>query len=212
MALRNILFMTLGLLIWNGCNPEASTTKKEDKSTSVDTIYEQNERQEEIKYLVQAGTQIREGHYWRKNAQGQLLEEADYVDGKLHGRRILYYPGTLDTQIVETYAQGLFHGPYRLLYPDGKLQYAGSYTDNQLEGIWTKYYENGQPKEEVTFSQNLENGPFKEYYPEGGLQVQGTYRNGDKEHGLLEFYDTTGKLIKTMECVDGVCRTKWKLK
>lgn len=59
--------------------------------------------------------------------------------------------------------------------------------------------------EVVSFSDNEENGLFVEYYENGNLKVEGYYRNGDYEYGLLKLYDEIGELIKIMNCENGIC-------
>ncbi len=54
--------------------------------------------------------------------------------------------------------------------------------------------------------------PLSEYHPNGQLKAEGYYKNGDKEEGLLKLYNETGKLVKTMNCNSGICRTVWKAK
>ena len=52
---------------------------------------------------------------------------------------------------------------------------------------------------------------FEEYYTNGKIKWKGSYRNGDHEYGLLEKYDSTGVLVKKMECDSlFICRTVWK--
>ena len=64
--------------------------------------------------------------------------------------------------------------------------------------------------EEVSFQDNQENGPFTEYHENGQLKAEGYYQEGDNEHGLLKIYDKQGELVKTMNCQHGVCRTVWE--
>ncbi|HHS96015.1 MAG TPA: hypothetical protein ENJ45_05440, partial [Phaeodactylibacter sp.] len=52
-----------------------------------------------------------------------------------------------------------------------------------MQGTWKGYYESGALKEKVEFVDNEENGPFIEFYENGKLKAEGTYRNGDNEHG-----------------------------
>ena len=49
-----------------------------------------------------------------------------------------------------------------------------------------------------------------EYFRNGNLKAEGSYLDGDNEHGLLKLYDETGRLIRKMECEQGVCRTFWR--
>ena len=79
-----------------------------------------------------------------------------------------------------------------------------------MEGEWKRYYKNKQTREVVLFKNNDENGPFVEYYENGQLKAEGTYKGGDNEDGELKLYDENGVLIKIADCVMGRCKTRWK--
>lgn len=204
-----LLLAALSFLVLSaGCAPADSGNRSSTRRlVKVDSLNTFGEREV---FSVRKEDGLKEGKYQRWSPSGQLLEEAWFSQGKPDQIRILFFENG-DTQIVEHYRQGIFHGPYRQYYPQGTLLQSGQYLDNAMTGIWTKYYQDGQVQEEVTFLDNLENGPFREYYPSGVLQVEGNYRNGDKEHGLLKFYDEQGRHIKTMDCQDGLCRTVWQV-
>jgi antitoxin component YwqK of YwqJK toxin-antitoxin module len=150
----------------------------------------------------------KEGLYERFNEKGIKVEEALYKNDTLDGYRILYYENG-DTQVVETYLEGRFEGPFKAYYESGQLEMEGQYVFNEMDGSWKRYYKNGQLMEDVTFRENAENGPFIEYHENGALKAEGTYINGDGEHGLLKLYDENGELVRTMNCDYGVCRTMW---
>ena len=151
----------------------------------------------------------KQGLYQKLDDQGRLMEEASYENDTLSGIRVLYFENG-DTQIVETYREGIFDGPYRSYYESGQLNLTGHYQTNEMTGDWDRYYKNGQLMERVRFEKNAENGPFIEYYENGNLKAEGTYLNGDNEHGLLKLYDEQGELKRKMNCESGICRTTWK--
>ena len=152
---------------------------------------------------------LRQGPYVLYDSTGTvLLEEAWYEKGKYDGVRKLYYP-TGELQIEEHYANGLFQGPYRTYYKNGQVELEGEYVNNEMTGPWKRYYPSGQLMEVVEFKHNQENGPFVEYYENGALKAKGSYQEGDKEHGLLLLYDSTGTLVRKMNCVRGLCKTFW---
>lgn len=152
---------------------------------------------------------IKDGHLQAYSDSGELIEEANYEKDTLHGKRVLYFQEG-GKQIVEHYIKGKFHGPYFTFFPDGKPYVEGEYQNNVMSGVWKTYYPSGQLKEEVTFKDNLENGPFKEYHENGKNKAKGNYKDGDREEGILLLYDTTGTLIRKMECSKGICHTIWK--
>ncbi len=149
------------------------------------------------------------GSYVKYGPNGQIMEEAFYINDTLHGSRVLYYENA-DTQIVETYDMGIFEGPFLAFYDNGQLELHGEYRNNITFGQWKKYYRTGELMEVVTFENNEENGPFIEYYQNGNIKAEGEYLNGVHEHGLLKLYNEEGELIKKMECEKGICKTIWE--
>jgi len=145
-----------------------------------------------------------------KDKNGYPTEIYSLKDSLLHGARILFFPGSIDTAVFETHENGKFNGPYRSFFTHNRIKLMGQYANNEMTGLWYKYDENGNLQEEVTFSKNKENGPFREFFPSGKISVSGTYKNGDTEDGILLFYNENEKLIKKMICSNGICRTQWK--
>ena len=160
-------------------------------------------------YQVDKKTNKKSGWYKRFEIGQILIEKAQYLDGQLHGVRILF-DSLGNKEIEESYKHGKFEGSFRSYYPDGSIKLEGEYVNNEMEGIWKKYYQNGQLMEEVEMHNNNENGPFKEFYENGNLKAEGTYREGDYEHGLLLLYNEQGVLDRKMECDQGICHTIWK--
>lgn len=152
----------------------------------------------------------RNGFYQRARPDGSFIEIANYTEGVLNGRRVLFYE-SMDTMIIETHRMGVFDGLYRSFYKDGKLKISGYYSDNQMQGWWEKFYPSGALMEKVTFNNNLENGPFIEYHENGKVSVEGQYINGDNDHGELKFYTEDGTHYKSMLCDNGLCKTSWRL-
>lgn len=104
----------------------------------------------------------------------------------------------------------IFSGPYRAFYePEGQLRNKGQYIGNAMAGIWYRYYTNGQAAEAVTFKDNEENGVFIEWHENGQLKAEGAYSPGGKEEGELRLYNEQGQLQRVMECTIGICRTLW---
>jgi antitoxin component YwqK of YwqJK toxin-antitoxin module len=148
------------------------------------------------------------------HSNGNVREEATMANGVLTGVRRLYREdGTLE--IEENYAaNGMLDGEYKVYYADGKnIEILKIYRNNVSDGILKVYYQDGKIKEEVTILDNEENGPFTEYYNNGQIHWKGTYRKGDNEYGELIEYDSLGTMIKKMMCDSmAICRTTWKNK
>ncbi|MDQ3142235.1 MAG: toxin-antitoxin system YwqK family antitoxin [Bacteroidota bacterium] len=158
---------------------------------------------------VNAGDPVekKNGKYEKFDGNGQKIEESYYTDGKLNGVRKLFEKKYLYS--LENLKDDMYHGPYFVYYPSGKIKVEGQYENNVTVGDWKAFFENGQIKETVRMSDNQENGPFKEYYPNGKLKAEGTYLEGPNEQGIISLYDSTGVLERKMDCINGICKTIW---
>jgi len=162
-------------------------------------------------YTINSKDQSYDGPYTKVDSAGVLLEKGNYDSGKLEGIRELFFPDG-KVKVRERYRKGQIADLYEYYFPNGQLQLQGQYIDGAMYGIWRKYNEDGKLLEEVMMVQNEELGPFTEYYPDGTLQTQGTYLHGPNEDGLLNLYDESGQLYKTMVCDSGICITTWEKK
>ena len=163
-----------------------------------------------VEYTRRKSDFARQGTFKAYNENGVVIEEAEYDNDLLHGKRKLFYDSG-EVMIEENYVQGQFQDWYRSFYENGQVELEGKYIDNSMEGEWKRYFEGGQIMETVLFSGNQENGPFVEYHQNGQLKFEGTYKDGDNEHGELKEYDEAGTLIRRMTCDMGLCRTVWTL-
>jgi antitoxin component YwqK of YwqJK toxin-antitoxin module len=80
-------------------------------------------------------------------------------------------------------------------YRPDQLVSEGYYVQNKREGIWKKYYPNGNTRSEITYRNNLPRGPYKVYYPNGKLEEEGTWE-GNKNTGLFRRYHENGSLAQ----------------
>jgi antitoxin component YwqK of YwqJK toxin-antitoxin module len=153
----------------------------------------------------------KDGTYTAFFEGGKVRETVEFEDGKMTGKRTIYFENG-KPEIEELYTgDGKLNGPYRVYYPQGGLQLEKTYTNDKITGVLKVYYPNGAIKEEVTMSENEENGPFTEYYLNGAIHWKGTYLNGDNEYGILYEYDSLGGTKKIMKCdTMAICRTIWK--
>jgi len=150
----------------------------------------------------------KEGLSTSYTSTGVKIEEANYKNDTLHGKRVIFDENE-KPQTIEHYDMGEFVGIFQTLYPNGQTKLEGQYTNGAMNGEWKKYYKNGQLMEVVKFENNEENGPFVEYHENGKLKTEGNYLEGDNEDGLLKIYDQNGELEKKMDCVKRICRTIW---
>jgi len=155
--------------------------------------------------------QKKNGEYKLYFENGKVKETATYQNDQLIGVRTMYYEnGNIETE--ENYTEpNVLNGEYKTYYDNGQLKLVKIYKNNAIQGTLKVFYPTGKIKEEVTMVDNNENGPFVEYFENGQVQWKGTYLNGDNEFGLLEEWDSLGNPIKKMKCDSlAICRTFWR--
>jgi hypothetical protein len=64
-------------------------------------------------------------HVVIKDKNGLPQEIYTLKDSVLHGERILFFPGSKDTAVLETHENGRFNGAYRSFFLKNKLKLKG---------------------------------------------------------------------------------------
>lgn len=127
------------------------------------------------------------GAYTAYYDSSELLENANYKDGKLDGERILYFQnGKIMSK--EHYNMDNMEGAYENYYESGNIKQKGIYKNNQIADTWTNYYEQpaNQIKESFTIKDGMINGLYKEYATNGTLIIEG---NKIEVEVGLDFFD-----------------------
>ena len=161
-----------------------------------------------VEYRQDPETGLKQGTAREYDPEGKLTTEEFYLDGELHGNRLLYAPNG-QVVVKENYDNGKFQGEYLNYDQEGNLTIRGQYVDGAMADEWTSYYPDGSISEVVTFADNAENGPFREWYANGNPKASGGYLRGDNEHGTLHLFAESGGLERVMECDQGICSTVW---
>jgi antitoxin component YwqK of YwqJK toxin-antitoxin module len=156
----------------------------------------------------QDGKMIYNGPYRNKIPVGIHREYGK--DGKVTNAFLYNDNGLLLSEGVVDDA-GNRNGKWKDLYPEGKVQAEGQYTDNRRSGQW-KFY-NVQAKVEQTGSYNngRPDGLWKWYYENGALLREEEYFQGQRD-GLYTEYAANGEIIAQGQYSDGERNGEWKFK
>ena len=85
-------------------------------------------------------------------------------------------------------------GSFLERYPNGNLKTEGWRNSNeQRDGVWYSYYENGNKWSELSYDKGVKNGTSVVYYPNGQIHYKGQYKN-DEKSGDWTFYTETGEV------------------
>ena len=110
-----------------------------------------------MKFTVQKGTKIREGHYESYHPNGQVAHSGTYVNGKINGPWKSFFPsGQLWKEL--TYVNDQEEGLAREWDSHGVLLYEHNYKDGDYAGTQKTFTEDGSPETEETWAGGKLNG------------------------------------------------------
>jgi antitoxin component YwqK of YwqJK toxin-antitoxin module len=99
--------------------------------------------------------------------------------------------------------QGRRQGLWEKRYPDGHLRYKGHFWDNEPEGVFKNYYDEGDSLEAIrVYSDGGQSAYAHLFYPTGALYAEGKYIN-EKEDSIWKFYDELQRLIRKDQYKNG---------
>lgn len=137
-------------------------------------------------------------------AEGELVEEGDYLDNKKIGIWTKYYPGGVKKHEL-TFTNNQPNGYAKFYYKDGLLQEEGMWKDNKWVGEYRYYHENGNLFYNWVYNAQGKREGVQQYFHENGnLMIEGTWKDGSESGLLKEYYEngsvkaektfTTGKI------------------
>lgn len=80
-------------------------------------------------------------------------------------------------------------------YKNGEVEYIANSKDNNYDGYYLSYYNNGVKKEEGFYSEGIKHGTWIYYHPNGNKKKEGVYSDG-VPHDEWIFYNSDEKVIK----------------
>lgn len=124
-------------------------------------------------------------------ADSILVEEAEYVDGELHGEWTDYWPATGNLRRTGRMEHDLKVGLWRANREDGSLKAEREFVAGVQEGTETLYDENGSRIAENHYVDGVQEGPQRSWFSNGQLQAEGVMRAGLRE-GPWTYYSPDG--------------------
>jgi len=189
---RGILVLTM--LYDNGAIVKSKVEDEPD--IEMENRYDQNNR------LVYSGpfrNKIPVGVHREFGADGKVTNAYVYNDNGL-----LLSEGIVDEG-------GNRNGKWKDLYPDGKVQAEGQYSDNRRSGVWKFYNSAGKMEQTGSYSNGRPDGLWKWYYENGTLLREEEYFQGQRD-GTYTEYSPAGEIITQGQFIDGEKNGDWKYK
>ena len=138
-------------------------------------------------------------------SNGQLEFECPYnMKGERDGLCKTFYPSG-QMRLSENFDNGIFDGPRKTYFQDGKLETETIYKAGKIDERWLKeYYDNGRLKTYVIFQQGRAvERTVKEYFESGQLRSESSV-NGQSGIATAKEYYEDGKLKSQRNTKNGV--------
>lgn len=125
---------------------------------------------------------------------GRLAQECFFKDGVLHGECVCWFPNG-NLEFKGSYDHGLKHGLHQTWFDTGNLKYEYNYKDDHLHGEVIEYYFNGNMRKRANYNMHKLDGDYYEWYHTGKPSCVAHYKNGEK-HGEYRSYHGNGVLME----------------
>jgi len=112
---------------------------------------------------------------WWNN--GQLMDRAMYVEGKLNGEYKAWHENG-QLWKLGNYVEDKLHGEYKAWHDNGQLMDRAMYVEGKLHGEYKALYDNGQLMVQTTYVEGKLHGEYKRWHDNGQLWVQKNYTKG----------------------------------
>jgi antitoxin component YwqK of YwqJK toxin-antitoxin module len=126
------------------------------------------------------------------NDRKEIMSKENYVNGKLNGENIVYYPsdplnGKVKKFEITNYEDGLKHGNWIQYYSSGKVKAEGVYKDGNFDGNVKWFFSSGKVEIEGFYKHAVKYGYWKYYEDDGTFKNKVYYRDGQViEDDVLE--------------------------
>lgn len=108
-----------------------------------DSIWNYYSENGNLRYQESYSKGVRNGSFKQFYPNGQLMETAIWVNGRLNGKLIQYFSNGLNRSVMN-YSMGVINGDTKVYYPNGKIRISGFYADGLKQNEWTYYTQEGE--------------------------------------------------------------------
>ena len=129
---------------------------------------------------------------------GKIAAEGKYINQQKDSTWNYYSTWDHRKAVSETFLAGKKHGQSLKYYQGEKPSEYLEWQNDQRNGKWEQYYENGQVRLTGTYIADLLNGDFISYNADGSLSITGSYMGGSMD-GIWTYYNDQGELELTVE-------------
>ncbi|MEZ5083599.1 MAG: hypothetical protein R2750_09130 [Bacteroidales bacterium] len=136
------IMLFCGLAIFYGCNSNAHKEYRNDNNQLViEEWFNDNQLKSRIVYFNEEKTDYSILQY---DKNGNIKDSTIYVNNLPQGTRKIYDTSN-DLLHIETYQNGILHGPHKAIYSSGVASFVGYQLNGNKVGEWKFFYPEGNP-------------------------------------------------------------------
>ena len=128
--------------------------------------------------------------------EGIAAARVHFTDGSLRNKTGAYlrYDELGNVRISTGYRDNQVHGLFRRWYNNGRLSDSGTYEKGRRHGVWMTYYPDGKLRDSGYYHKGFREGLWTVWELENNTRSIGLFREGMRE-GTWKFYSNTGKIL-----------------
>lgn len=152
-------------------------------------IHEENSNRSKAYFYHENGSLMSHGIYkdqkkdsvWVNFGPSERLSNTEtYVNGELHGKKVVYYVPEIVTDksqipaAIYHYKNGKLDGEFKEYFDPRNVKTSGQYQNNKKVGIWIQYHPNGNKMTFVRYKDGVKHG-WSFAYDESGKEIGKKY-------------------------------------
>lgn len=150
-----------------------------DGSLKATNVFSEDGNKARNKQFAENGTIVAEGNFinqlkdsiWRfySDFDSTLLSEESYRNNLKHGISKTYFPEGGQLSEIQEFKDGIRDGIWKKYFQEGAVMLEANYQNDELEGKFVIYFENGKVKIEGEYLHGVKTGIWFEYNEAGDL-------------------------------------------
>ncbi len=123
-----------------------------------------------------------------------LLQACARVEGHDSGQQRVVDPSTGQVLLEAERVDGRLHGEFRTWYPNGEPREEGRWEQGLPVSVRTRWHATGHMAEQGAFVDGLREGPWPSWYEDGQCEWTGVWQGGAR-HGTWMHYARGGAVL-----------------
>ena len=151
--------------------------------------------------------QLKHGMYTQWNDPGHKRAKGEYLEGMRHGTWVWLWPDGSKRE-ERNYRHSILHGKVVAWYANGQKGVEEEWFEGRPNGTWRSWHPNGRKAAEELYETGRIEGAVVHWHEDGQTAAEAVYKAG-KPQGVMNFWHPNGVKAEQCEFVDGKRHGRW---